>query len=67
LRQPRDLKAQVRDVEKRMDSSEAELLARRWAEEGVARGDIEAFDELASVDALDHGDQLGLLRQVEDR
>jgi predicted ester cyclase len=37
-----------------MDRSQAEALARRWAYEGVAKGQVEVFDELVSADAIDH-------------
>jgi predicted ester cyclase len=37
-----------------MDRSQAEALAQRWADEGVAKGKVEVFDELVSADAVDH-------------
>jgi predicted ester cyclase len=37
-----------------MDRSQAEALAQRWACEGVAKGQVEVFDELVSADAIDH-------------
>jgi predicted ester cyclase len=37
-----------------MDRSQAEKLARRWADEGVAKGRVAIFDELVSGDAIDH-------------
>jgi predicted ester cyclase len=37
-----------------MDRSQAEVLVRRWAREGVAEGRVEVFDDLVSADAIDH-------------
>jgi predicted ester cyclase len=37
-----------------MDRSQAEALAQRWASAGVAKGEVEVFDELLSADAIDH-------------
>ena len=37
-----------------MDRSPAEVFARRWANEGVAQGRVEVFDELVSAVAVDH-------------
>lgn len=41
-------------VDNAMDRSQAEALAQRWAHEGVAKGQVEVFDELVSADAIDH-------------
>jgi predicted ester cyclase len=37
-----------------MDRIQCRTLAQRWAEEAVARGRVEVFDELVFAEALDH-------------
>lgn len=37
-----------------MDRSQCQMLAQRWAHEGVAKGHVEVFDHLVSAEAIDH-------------
>jgi predicted ester cyclase len=44
----------LEDITMRMNRSQCETLVKRWADEAVAKGHVEVFDDLVAADAIDH-------------